>query len=67
MDIGYVIVLLLVLVYVVTAAVLYMRAKQQPTESAVAEQVPPEEPEAPEEPGTPDDRPADETGGPGPG
>jgi hypothetical protein len=47
MDIGYVILLLLVLVYGATAAFLYMRARQQPTDPEDAREVPPEEPEVP--------------------
>ena len=55
MDIGYVILLLLVLVYGATAAFLYLRARQeQPGPEAAQEmppevdqEIPPEEPEVP--------------------
>jgi hypothetical protein len=46
MDIGYVILLLLVLVYGATAAFLYFRARQ-PTVPEEAQEMPPEEPEGP--------------------
>ena len=47
MDIGYVILLLLVLVYGATAAFLYLRARQEPTVPEEAQEMPPEEPEVP--------------------
>jgi hypothetical protein len=47
MDIGYVILLLLVLVHGATAAFLYWRAQQEPTVPEEAQAMPPEEPEAP--------------------
>jgi len=47
MDIGYVILLLLVLVHGATAAFLYWRAQQEPTVPEEAQEMPPEEPEAP--------------------
>ena len=47
MDMGYVIILLLVLVYCSTAIFLYLRARQEEPGSQEAPEVPPEEPEAP--------------------
>ena len=47
MDIGYVILLLLVLVYGATAAFLYFRARQVPTVPEEAQEMPPEEPKVP--------------------
>ena len=47
MDIGYVIILLLVLVYGATAAVLYLRARQAPAAPGEAQGRPPDEPEVP--------------------
>jgi hypothetical protein len=47
MDMGYVILLLLVLVYCATAAYLYLRAKQEAPGEDEAPEVLPEEPEAP--------------------
>ena len=46
MDMGYVIILLLLLVYGATAAFLYLRARQKPTVSEEVQELPPEEPEA---------------------
>ena len=45
MDIGYVILLLLVLVHGATAAFLYWRAQQKPAFPEEAQEMPPEEPE----------------------
>ena len=47
MDIGYVILLLLVLVHGATAAFLYLRARQEPTVPEEAQKLPPEETEVP--------------------
>ena len=47
MDIGYVILLLLVLVYGATAVFLYLRARQEPPTREEAKEVLPEEPEVP--------------------
>ena len=47
MDIGYVIILLLVLVHGATAAFLYLRARQEPSVPEEAQEKPPEEPEDP--------------------
>jgi hypothetical protein len=47
MDIGYVIILLLVLVYGATAAFLYVRARQGPTDPEETQEVLPEEPDVP--------------------
>ena len=47
MNIGYVILLLLVLVYGATAVFLYLRARQAGSDSEVAEELPPEDPEIP--------------------
>ena len=47
MDIGYVILLLLVLVHGATAAFLYLRARQEPAVPDEAQEMPPEEPEVP--------------------
>ena len=47
MDIGYVILLLLVLVYGTTAVFLYLRARQEPSVPDEAQETPPEEPEVP--------------------
>ena len=47
MDIGYVILLLLVLVYGATAVFLYIRARQVPPVSEEAQEVPSEGPEVP--------------------
>ena len=47
MDIGYVIILLLILVYGATAAFLYLRARQAPAAPEEAQEMPPDEPEGP--------------------
>ena len=47
MDIGYVIILLLVLVYGATAAFLYLRARQAPAAPEEAPEMLPDEPEVP--------------------
>jgi hypothetical protein len=47
MDMGYVILLLLGLVYCATAIFLYLRARQDKPRSEVTPEAPPAEPEAP--------------------
>lgn len=48
MDMGYVVILLLVLVYCVTAMFLFIRARQErPTPEPTPEEAPPEEPAVP--------------------
>jgi hypothetical protein len=47
MDLGYVIILLLVLVYVSTAVILYVRARHAGSESEDSEPLSPQDPEMP--------------------
>ena len=47
MDMGYVVLLLLVLVYCSAAIFLYLRARQEEPGQQAAEEMPKEEPEAP--------------------
>jgi hypothetical protein len=47
MDMGYVVILLLILVYCSAAIFLYLRARQVGPGPEVAEEMPEEEPEAP--------------------